>query len=89
MRKSILALIVVAAMAAVVGCNGGTSVPVAPDKPLPDTNKMTPEEIQKLHSEGSAGGSDRQRTDQPAGQPGGAPGRPGAGRGDTPADRGG
>lgn len=37
------------------GCEPSPSVPLAPDKPLPDTSKMSDEEIQKLHQSGSEG----------------------------------
>lgn len=35
------------------------STPLAPEKPLPDTSKMTPEEIAKLHGGGNSGPADR------------------------------
>lgn len=38
---------------ALTGCDPAPSTPIAPDQKLPDTSKMTPEEVQRLHSQGS------------------------------------
>jgi hypothetical protein len=79
MRRLILPVLALVA-GILVGCGDpAPSVPLAPDTKMPDTSKMSPEEIQKLHQAGSAGGSDR----------GQAPAAGGAAHGDTPADRGG
>lgn len=79
-RKLSLLAIALFAAGILAGCEPAPSTPLAPDQKLPDTSKMTPEEISKMHSEASAGGSDRQV--QPS-NGGGAP----EGHGDTPADR--
>ncbi len=50
-RLSLLALIVVGGAA--TGCAPGPSEPLAPDAKLPDTSKMSPEEIAKLRQQGS------------------------------------
>lgn len=54
MRRSTWLLLVVLGVL-LAGCEPAPSVPLAPDKPLPDTSKMSAEEIQKLHQAGSEG----------------------------------
>ena len=81
LMKRLIVPILVLAAGVLVGCGDpAPSVPIAPDQKMPDTSKMSPEEIQKLHQEGSAGGSDRGQAAAPGG---------GAAHGDTPTDRGG
>ena len=78
--KRLLILSLLAAF--LVGCGDpAPSTPLAPDQAMPDTSKMSAEEIQKLHQAGSAGGSDR-------GVPGAAA-TPTSPSGATPSDRGG
>ncbi|MBI1334147.1 MAG: hypothetical protein JST12_08080 [Armatimonadetes bacterium] len=50
-RKLLICLV---AGLTVAGCGSGTSTPIAPDQQMPDTSKMSADEVQKLHSEGSA-----------------------------------
>lgn len=64
------------AVFSLAGCDPAPSTPIAPDQKLPDTSKMTPEEIQQLHGQGSGSGRNAQT------QPGTPPGPH-----DTPADR--
>jgi hypothetical protein len=62
MRKLVFPIFALA-IGVLAGCGDpAPSIPVAPDQKMPDTSKMSPEEIQKLHQEGSAGGSDRGQT---------------------------
>lgn len=57
--KPLLALLCLAATsAALVGCDPAPSTTLAPDKPAPDTSKLSPEEMDKLVKEKSSG--DRQ-----------------------------
>lgn len=49
-RLLFLAIVVVGAM--VAGCDPAPSVPLAPDAKLPDTSKMSADEIAKLRQEG-------------------------------------
>jgi hypothetical protein len=37
------------------GCEPGPSEPLAPDAKLPDTSKMSPDEIAKLRQQGAEG----------------------------------
>lgn len=52
-RLFLLALIVVGG--AMAGCDPAPSEPLAPDAKLPDTSKMSPDEIAKLRQQGSEG----------------------------------
>lgn len=50
----------------VAGCaNSAPSTPLAPDVQLPDTNKMSQDEINKLHSQGSSAKEDRAEANTP------------------------
>ncbi len=93
MRKVCLLFTSLIAACLIGGCGDSPSTQLAPDKPLPDTSKMSDAEIQKLHEQASAGGSDRAggNSSKSSGPPPGVvPGQPGAGRpGNTPGDRGG
>lgn len=51
MKRLLLPLALLAGIAA-TGCDPAPSTPLAPDAKLPDTSKMTPEEIAKLREEG-------------------------------------
>ena len=80
MKRLLIVSFMTVAAGVLSGCGDpAPSVPLAPDQKMPDTSKMTPEEIQKLHSEGSAGGSDRSTA--------GAAAPPANRGGDTPPDR--
>ncbi|AIE86517.1 hypothetical protein [Fimbriimonas ginsengisoli] len=77
LRRALLALAVAAGVLA--GCEPAPSTPLAPDQPMPDTSKMSQEEINKLHNQPS--GTD-------AGRAGGAPPLSTSAHSDnTPADR--
>ncbi|MGV3615462.1 MAG: hypothetical protein ACO1SV_09035 [Fimbriimonas sp.] len=51
MKRTYL-FVIVAGAALLAGCDPGPSVPIAPDAKMPDTSKMSQEEIMKLREEG-------------------------------------
>jgi len=55
-RRYILPALIIAA-GVLSGCDPAPSTKLAPDQPMPDTSKMSQEEINKLHSAGSAAGA--------------------------------
>jgi len=44
--------VVLVAAGILAGCDPAPSTQLAPDQPMPDTSKMSPEEIAKLHDVG-------------------------------------
>jgi len=66
MRRLIIPLSAIVVMGFVAGCEPAPSTPLAPDVKVPDTSKMSPAEIERIHNAANGVEADR----KPAGTTG-------------------